>query len=752
MNGELASDVADFLERLGRVVEQPREGRLVAKHRTALVEEERNFAIIDGPETRPLKRGINILGAGVPDLDPQDYPYSYRLHEFFDWTVNASMLTSDLRKDTKERSQDFVAQSLAQSGSRLDEHSLGYFLKEWLPDPDKRLLAVLGPAGYGKTMLTFKLAHHMADLYLDYNEDGTEPFPYLINFGEFRRLASFEGMILSSLQSNGITDYTASAFASLVTHNRVVLFLDGLDELLEERPEEAKKNLRELLETLEGRGKVVITARSTFFRTSDDLANFLAYYLEPSQVSVVDLVPFDQAQRRELISNRTKDGREQHRIETFIGDDALGEIMGSPLLLNETIDSLLLDKEARLDRTKGREDLLSALEESVYSRERVRQNHLYSNEVQRSFLKTLASELLRYTARGFDWEVVQTAALEAGEVEDDDPIALGGLAHHHFLIIKEDKGEAQFDHQVFREYFQARVLLDACKGGDNAWVVPTLRRRPLPEEVVRFAVELDRDRQIPKHLLGLVRGEVHLSAQLANNVASVCASYADSKLLAELFESVPADLPLELALSSQDLRDLRWSERYFASLKLVNVDLRGAVFDGTVVNELVLADTRVDGADVAALIVESISINFGTRIFGSVKALEELARLGADAGFSDGEPPADVVAEHEAAVRERIRSRLKRFYNAGQEGVADSKWHSSIQERNLLGGIGSSEIKYVKREIVPALLKARVIDRRRAHGLVIYDLLHEAEDDARLLIEKDELVGLVLAAYRRLVG
>ena len=68
--------------------------------------------------------------------------------------------------------------------------------------------------------------------------------------------------------------------------------LDGFDELLEERPDEARKNLRELIETLEGKGRVVVTARATFFRTSADVADFLENFLSPDDVRVVDLLSF----------------------------------------------------------------------------------------------------------------------------------------------------------------------------------------------------------------------------------------------------------------------------------------------------------------------------------------------------------------------------------------------------------------------------------------------------------------------------
>ncbi len=93
-----------------------------------------------------------------------------------------------------------------------------------------------------------------------------------------------------------------------------MLILDGFDELLEERPEEARRNLRELIETLEGRGKVVITARSTFFRTSEEVADFLEYSLGADLVRVIELQPFDREQRKDFVQRYVSEPLRAERI------------------------------------------------------------------------------------------------------------------------------------------------------------------------------------------------------------------------------------------------------------------------------------------------------------------------------------------------------------------------------------------------------------------------------------------------------
>ncbi len=749
---DLTAEVRDFVERLGRVVEEPRPGRLVAKHRTALVEESTDFVILDDPSSKPLKRGINILPVGHLGLDKEEYPKTYFFDDFLDSTVNAQMLATTLKEDDKikEKAAGFIPQNLSQGGQVLPTDARQFFSQEWLPDEDRRLLAVLGPAGYGKTVLSSALALNMAEAYITAEDGARPPFPYLIDFGQFRRLASFEAMILTSLEAKGITDYTSSAFAYLVTHRRVVLILDGFDELLEERPEEAQRNLRELIETLGGLGKVLITARSTFFRTSDDVADFLEYYLEPSQVSVVELSPFDTAQRHAFIVARTEDGKEAERIEAFVNSPGLDEAMGSPLLLKETIEALLEDSEGRLDRPTGRRDLFALLESKAYERERTRQAHLFSNEVQQTFLEELAKELLQDNSPALDKEDVEVYASLYGELADGDDAACAKLVGHHFLTVNdESKDKVRFNHQVFREYFQARALIKACSEGDVDLLLRMLNKRPIPEAVREFCCELDEGAEVPKRLLEITRASVRPSERLASNVASVCVSYNNVDLIHELLDAIPAGVPFELEVQSQDLRGLRWSDRYLTSLKLTDVDLRGTVFDGTVIGELILADTNVEGTVVSALTVDSLAVGYGKRVFGT-HILVELAGLGADAGLEEGAIPASIAVNRHAELIEMLRRRLKRFYNAGEEGVADSTWDKSISERNLLGGVAPAQAKFMKSQVIPAMLKAGLLERRRMQGQIIYDLSNASEDDARALLEREEVVGVVEATLVRL--
>ena len=734
--------------------------QIIARHRTALIEEETQFRVLESPADKPLKKkgAINIVAPGVPLPDEDEYPNSYYFSHFLDNTVHANEVAKSVCEDerVREEAEVFIPQHVSRKGERLPYNSREFFFGEWLPSESQQLLAILAPAGYGKTVLSCALAEEMARSYLDSDreQDGSRlPFPYLIDFGEFRRLSSFEAMILTSLQKKGITDYHSNAFAYLVAQQRVVLILDGFDELLEERPEEAQKNLRELIETLEGRGKVMITARSSFFRTSDDVADFLEYYLEPEQVSVVDVEPFDTSQRHELVARVAPTQRDITRIKTFIDSDSLAEPMGSPLLLKETIEALLTDKDSRLDRTRGRTDLFRELERNVYQRERERKNHRFSDEVQRSFLQELAREMLEYNARGFDWEEVQVAASEAAADDAPGEAELDRLAHHHFLHVASDSKEARFNHQVFREYFQAQTLLAACEEQDDAWVFAMLTQRPLPEEVRTFLAEVDRDQIVPNRLIESLDASQRPTNRMADNIGSVYADYRSPELVAGLLEKLPDDVLLGFSLRGLDLSGSNWSERVLHGMEFTGCKLDGADFKDSAISEISIHRTSVDGTDFRGASIDSLTVDFGQRVFGTADALERLDALGAECGIKTKEEKRSLHGERRQELIEIVRARLNRFYLADMAGgIAGSRWDSSIQERNLLGGVKPSQIKFVKSKVVPAMVRAGVLERRRTHGLVIYDLTNECEDDARVLLERGELAGSIAEVVDRLLA
>lgn len=143
----LQSRLEDFLVRLGRTVETPREGLLIAKHQTALVAEEMRFRVVDSARDKPLKSATNIVAPHLPLPDQSEYPTSFYFEEFLDRTVQARRLSQSLLEDPQlcQQREFFVPQHIRSQGEAVAADAVDYFCNDWLPDDERRLLAVLAP-------------------------------------------------------------------------------------------------------------------------------------------------------------------------------------------------------------------------------------------------------------------------------------------------------------------------------------------------------------------------------------------------------------------------------------------------------------------------------------------------------------------------------------------------------------------------------------------------------------------------------
>jgi hypothetical protein len=746
---EVRAELRDYLERLGLHVEEGKGGSLLATRRTALAQESLEFRVVEKLPAR-LPRNVRFIlppSSKERKVDGQAFP----LDAFLDSTIQADRLAQELVDDPEiaEERAAFVPQRVAEGGQPNPDNAVE-FLANWFQNRRERLLVVLAPAGYGKTLLTRVFAHRLANAHL---ADPGNPLPFLLPFAQFRRVAEFEGMILSAIQRKGITDFTAAAFAYLVQKQRCVLMLDGFDELLEERPDEAQKNLRELIETLSGQGRIVVTARSTFFRTSTEVADFLEHYLSDEDVTVLDLQPFDAGQRRELVQRLAPNQTIINAINKILETEGLSEAMGSPLLLRETVEALAHPGEGRrrLPPRAQRKDIFDVLEPSVYARERERHGHKFPDRVQRRFVELLAREMLSANVRGFEMEGVQVLATEAAEEFNfvSSPSDLARLADHHFVTVDRSSDEVRFNHQVFREYFQASALAAAARAGEAEWIVSVLAARPLPEEVAAFVAELERP-AFSTTLLDCVSPIVHGANYLSRNVASICAAFRTRDAINSLLRAIDGSVPLGFRIAGIDLSGTDWADRILDGMEFVNCDLSEARFDGATIRDIAFQNCNLGHASFANAVPDSVQFDYGSRIFGTTAVIEALRDRGVSGMEEEGESLEDLELEWRDWVKGLLASRMRRFYVAGVEGSKGSKWDRSILEMNLLGGLDQFERRYASSELIPELVKTGVLTRVREHGNVVYRLNGEAMDDARRLIEDDEASGLMDDVLERL--
>lgn len=97
------------------------------------------------------------------------------------------------------------------------------------------------------------------------------PLPVRIDLRNVDRQFTFEGLILSHLAHNGLGDVTLDIFRHALSSGRIVLILDGFDEMSARiTPEITSRNFYELAKAATGKAKIMLTCRTHYFRSRSE--------------------------------------------------------------------------------------------------------------------------------------------------------------------------------------------------------------------------------------------------------------------------------------------------------------------------------------------------------------------------------------------------------------------------------------------------------------------------------------------------
>ena|GEM_PF-4663722 len=153
------------------------------------------------------------------------------------------------------------------------------YVLEWLNDPKRKLLAVLGDYGIGKTSFCYKFASDLTE---------SRHVPVVRELKTIRKEnVPWEKLIKREIKRRSST-----------TEN-IVLILDGFDELsLKFDKEKALKEIQKLSETTQEFAKVILTSRTQFFRSVREEREILARELDRPHIGPV---PFSYPERFERI-------------------------------------------------------------------------------------------------------------------------------------------------------------------------------------------------------------------------------------------------------------------------------------------------------------------------------------------------------------------------------------------------------------------------------------------------------------------
>ena len=429
-----------------------------------------------------------------------------------------------------------------------------------LPSHATRVAFVHGAAGAGKSWALAKLAHDQAEAY----ESTNSGVLFLYANAQGANLASFDQVVAKALDDYRAR-FTYHAVAALSRRGRLVVILDGFDELLGSGGYgEAYSSLSDFLARLEGQGALVASARSTFYSYEDfhraarryETTSF-NYELEPIRV-----LPWREQQGIDYFVRRRISAPEK-AYRQIVGAARGGnkDLLEQPFFVARIAD--LMSEGRQLDFSAA---LLPQLVSEFLDRElpKIRMSgteNLLSKEQHGRFLTDLAGEMWWQEAGGVDIGTLQALAETLGEdwrLTDAQIAQFAEKAVSHGFLA--DAGRRRvFQHEVYYSYFLARYLVPLLLEEDPADRRRFLSRGPLPASLGSdlAGARLWAADEIQPTLL-----------RLSRSLGRAAVAAENAGLLAAALMSERTDLPEGLLLEGMTVRQQSLQGAHLVNLRM----------------------------------------------------------------------------------------------------------------------------------------------------------------------------------------
>lgn len=152
------------------------------------------------------------------------------------------------------------------------------YLTTWRdqPKPDNRWLIIIGEYGTGKTALTKVLQYRWLSEYI---KDPSKPIPFRMELRDFTKQFDASGLLHHFLDHNKLGHIPIDFVFSLIRSGRVVLLLDGYDEMAQYLHARERRICLEALAQLSAEGaRGILTSRPNYFTEAEELQVFEILY------------------------------------------------------------------------------------------------------------------------------------------------------------------------------------------------------------------------------------------------------------------------------------------------------------------------------------------------------------------------------------------------------------------------------------------------------------------------------------------
>lgn len=583
-----------------------------------------------------------------------------------------------------------------------------------LENPRPGIWALLGTLGSGKTSLMKRILERGISRFLE--QPDLHPLPIYVPLGRYKQHAGdLDQMLMAELRRVGNIDtYPATLVRHHLEHRRIILLLDGLDEV------HPIQNTNDVLDTvtniLSGIGQKatgILSCRKQFFEsTAEELAyfgNFTAGKVKDLNLSlqkklsgspstfIASVRPFDHIRIEQYLVRRCNMSPSEvaNLFKRYYGFPDLASTPVFLAMIATTVQDGSLDAQGIADFPLVQ--LYQAYTNRWLERDvgRARLNFAQRQH----FSEHLANRMLWEARESASWADV-SRALRENSAWGDNPLtqeeAELDIRNSGFLI-RELDDQWRFAHRSILEYFAAKVELNRLSEGERPRYIPTDGYRLFLTQLMASKWLSDGVSPIP------------FSSWLSSRGDEVRAN--QWSLLAAASTLLPENATVSLSIGSDLLtvsQDTNWKATHFKDLRLQitagEVNFTRCIFLKCHIDIPDTADTLMHLKDCK---YESTEIHFAVMP-------DWITDYDTDGDKAVGVPVAawtfSIAVEWGARV---FVGRTEWLLNASHLSLfleAGNRLKGKIQKRNFVRGAHGDKLK----ALLPRLLQEQLVDEDRS--------------------------------------
>jgi hypothetical protein len=442
-------------------------------------------------------------------VDPEAYRFCssrrdlrvYTLSEMLKmiWRPYVESLRSEIeKKKIEERYVDLacykeVLEEADSSRRQVRYESVTKFVDAWMQERGRQQLCLLGEFGTGKTWFCKHYAYRQLERF--FRDPQHERFPVLISLRHFAKAMTAEQIVTYVLVENYRLSLVGSAYDVLSEINRqgkLLLLLDGFDEMAKRVDMDTMvKNFQELSRFFSLNGKMLLTARTEYFRSLEEAESLLNGSLDTKKLlldsrkthkdlaephvgergdaastviswhkhrfETIHLMPLTDDQIKKIISNIQ--GREEggKSAELVLGDTNLAGLARKPVLIELLLAALVETGPANL---KTSADVYLFSTRSLLLRNIRTDRTFTTTEDKLLFLCELGWEMISTGKHVLNYrEFPSRIKASFGEKVKDYELDYWDVdLRSQTLLHRDVSGNYQFAHRSLGEFFSALKL------------------------------------------------------------------------------------------------------------------------------------------------------------------------------------------------------------------------------------------------------------------------------------------------------